>query len=124
MKLNLTFLFAFIGLVSIAQVNQVDSQGRKQGKWEKVHPGTRVFIYRGEFKDDKPVGKFVYYYKSSKTKAVINHNALKKGRSVAYFYHESTGKAISIGIYNNLKKPEKSTTPIMAHGTASGQLLD
>jgi len=117
MKLNLTFLFAFIGLVSFAQVNQVDGQGRKQGKWEKVHPGTRVFMYRGEFKDDKPVGKFVYFYKSSKTKAIINHNVIKQGRSVAYFYHEETGKALSVGIYTNMKKDS-----VWQNFTPSGRL--
>ena len=117
MKLNLIFLFAFIGFVSFAQVNQVDSKGRKQGKWEKVHPGTRVFMSRGEFKDNKPVGKFVYFYKSSKTKAVVNHNALRTGRSVAYLYHESTGKAMSIGIYSNLKKDS-----VWQNFTPSGRL--
>lgn len=104
MRLNLTFFFGFIGLVSFAQVNQVDSQGRKQGKWEKVHPETAVFMYRGEFKDDKPIGKFVYFYPSSKTKAIMNHNVVKTGRSVAFFYHEETGKPMSIGIYTNMKK--------------------
>ena len=104
MRLNLTFLFAFIGLVSFAQVNQVDSKGLKQGKWEKVHEGTRVFMYRGEFKDDKPIGKFVYFYPSSKTKAIINHNVGTEGRSVAFFYHEATERAMSIGIYTDMKK--------------------
>lgn len=113
MKRNLTFLFVFIGLVSFAQVNQVDSQGRKQGKWEKVHPGTRVFMYKGEFKDDKPIGKFVYYYPSSKTKAIINHNVNREGRSVAFFYHEETTKAMTIGIYIDMKKDSiwRSYTP-------------
>ena len=85
------------------EVNQVDSRGRKQGKWEKVYPGTKVYMYRGQFKDDKPVGKFTYFYKSSKVKAVIKHNEIKAGRSVAYYYHE-TGVLMSHGIYTNMKK--------------------
>ena len=117
MRFSLLFIFTIVGLAGTAQVNQVDSQGRKQGKWEKVYEGTRVYMYRGEFKDDKPVGKFVYFYKSSKTKAIINHNAIEKGRSVAFFYHEETGKAMSYGIYRNMKKDS-----IWANFTPSGRL--
>lgn len=84
-----------------AQVNQVDSKGRKQGKWEKVYPGTRIYVYRGEFKDDKPIGTFVYFYKSGKSKAVIEHS--NTSRSFGYFYHE-TGGVMSYGRYTNLKK--------------------
>jgi antitoxin component YwqK of YwqJK toxin-antitoxin module len=87
--------------IALGQVNQVDAKGRKQGTWEKVHPGTRVYIYRGEFKDDKPIGTFSYYYKSSKVKAVIVHN--ENGRSEGYYYHE-TGGLVSYGIFTDLKK--------------------
>lgn len=89
------------GLLS-AQVNQVDAQGRKQGPWEKVYPGTRVYEYRGQFKDDKPVGKFSYFYKSSKVKAIIKHDD-NSDRAEAFFYHEN-GVIMSHGIYRNMKK--------------------
>jgi antitoxin component YwqK of YwqJK toxin-antitoxin module len=58
-------------------------------------------MYKGEFKDDKPIGTFYYFYKSGKSKAVIEHS--NTARSVGYFYHE-TGGVMSFGIYNNLKK--------------------
>ena len=101
MKRYLTLVICLLSLSLFAQVNQTDSKGRKQGKWEKVHPGTRVYMYRGEFKDDKPVGTFVYFYKSGKSKAVIEHS--ETSRSAGYFYHE-TGGVMSYGIYTNLKK--------------------
>ena len=69
MKIKLTLLVVLLAGTGFAQINQVDSQGRKQGKWEKTHPESAVYQYRGEFKDDKPVGKFTYYYESSKVKA-------------------------------------------------------
>jgi len=103
MKYSLSIGFGLIALMSFGQVNQVDSQGRKQGKWEKVYPGTKVYVYRGEFTDDNPVGKFSYFYKSSKVKAIIKHNEITAGRSVAYYYHEN-GVLMSHGIYKNLKK--------------------
>jgi antitoxin component YwqK of YwqJK toxin-antitoxin module len=96
-------LFLFLGLIGLVhgQVNQVDSKGRKQGVWEKVYPGTVVYQYRGQFKDDKPVGKFTYFYQSSKVKAVINHEV--SGRSEAFYYHDN-GALMSHGIFRNLQK--------------------
>ncbi len=96
MKCSLFLFVAFFGLVTTAQVNEVDDQGRKQGKWEKLYEGTRVYMYRGQFKDDIPVGKFVYFYRSQKVKAVINHNVVETGRSVAFYYHEENGKTMLV----------------------------
>lgn len=87
---------------SFGQLNQTDAQGRKQGKWAKTYPGTRVYQYKGQFKDDKPVGKFQYFYKSNKPKAIIEHDE-NSNRSVAYFYHEN-GRLLSYGIYRNQQK--------------------
>lgn len=83
-------------------VNQKDAKGRKQGKWEKKYPKSNAYEYKGEFKDDKPVGTFTYYYPSSKVKAVIVHN-VATGRSVATMYHES-GVLFAKGIYKNQLK--------------------
>ena len=101
MKSYLTLLICLLSLSALAQVNKTDPKGRKQGVWEKVYPGTRVYMYRGEFKDDKPIGTFVYFYKSGKSKAVIEHS--ETSRSTGFFYHE-TGGVMSYGIYTNLKK--------------------
>ena len=102
MKFKLSFLFCLSILVAQAQDNRVDAQGRKQGEWGKVYEGTRVYQYRGQFKDDKPVGKFTYFYKSSKVKAVVNH-VEGSNRSAAYYYHEN-GAFMSHGIYINQLK--------------------
>ena len=101
MRSYFTLLMCLLSVSAFAQVNQTDARGKKQGKWEKVYPGTRVYMYRGQFKNDKPIGTFVYFYKSGKSKAVIEHS--ETSRSEGYFYHE-TGGVMSYGIYNNLKK--------------------
>ncbi len=101
MKVYLSLFICLLSLSLFAQVNQTDAKGKKQGVWEKVYPGTRVYMYRGEFKDDKPIGTFTYFYKSGKTKAVIEHS--NTPRSMGYFYHE-TGGVMSYGIYINQKK--------------------
>lgn len=102
MKQFLFCIFLIVGSVSFGQINQTDAQGRKQGKWQKIYPGTRVYQYKGQFKDDKPIGTFYYYHKNNRPKAIIKHES-KLNRSVATFYHE-TGGVISHGIYRNQKK--------------------
>lgn len=99
------FLIGFLLLSFVAsgqEVNQVDAKGRKQGAWAKTYPNSRVYQYKGQFKDDKPVGTFTYFYESTKVKAIIKHDA-SSTRSVAYYYHEN-GNLMSHGIYRDMKK--------------------
>ena len=107
-------LIFFSGLL-FGQINQKDAKGRKQGVWSKTYPRSKAIEYTGQFKDDKPVGIFNYYYLSSKKKAIIVHEE-GTGRSVATFYHE-TGGVMSKGIYRNLKKDS-----VWLNYTPSGRL--
>lgn len=84
------------------QVNEVDAKGRKQGDWGKFYEGTKIPIYIGQFKDDKPVGTFTYYYPTNKIKAIIKHDE-NSSRSEAYLYHDNK-KLMAFGIYRNQKK--------------------
>lgn len=102
MKNFLTLIIVFVGFALFGQINQVDTKGRKQGAWSKNHPNSHVLQYKGQFKDDKPVGTFTYYYTSGKVKAVVKHDA-NSVRSTAYFYHEN-GNVMSYGIYKDMKK--------------------
>jgi antitoxin component YwqK of YwqJK toxin-antitoxin module len=101
MKLVLAIIFIPLFLFS-QELNQVDSKGRKQGSWAKTYPNSRVYQYKGQFKDDKPIGTFTYFYESTKVKAIIKHNA-NSNRSEAFFYHEN-GNLMSYGIYRDMKK--------------------
>jgi antitoxin component YwqK of YwqJK toxin-antitoxin module len=100
MKYNYFILF-FICSFSFGQ-NVIDAKGKKQGSWSKTYPNSRIFQYKGQFKNDKPVGMFTYYYPSNTVKAVINHGN-DASRSVSNMYHEN-GKLMSVGIYRNLRK--------------------
>ena len=82
--------------------NKIDEKGRKQGPWQKTLPKSKVLQYKGQFKDDKPVGTFTYYYPSNSIQAVIKHDP-NSTRSVAIFYFEN-GVVLSKGIYQNMKK--------------------
>ncbi len=82
--------------------NKIDEKVRKQGPWQKILPKSKVLQYKGQFKDDKPVGTFTYYYPSNSIQAVIKHDP-NSTRSVAIFYFEN-GVVLSKGIYQNMKK--------------------
>ncbi len=101
MKIVLNVIFQLFVCVLVAQ-NVTDAKGLKQGPWAKKYQGTSIYEYKGQFKDNLPVGTFTYYYKNTKLKAIINHGEGSK-RSEAIFYHEN-GVVMSKGIYRNLKK--------------------
>lgn len=101
---RLLFLITLLFLLpySYGQVNEVDSKGRKQGDWVKFYEGTKIPIYIGQFKDDKPVGTFTYYYSNNKVKAIVKHDE-NSNRSEAYLYHDNK-KLMAFGIYINEEK--------------------
>lgn len=101
MRFLIVIVLCCVSFLGSAQ-NLTDSKGRKQGPWSKTYPGTKVIQYKGEFKDDVPVGTFTYYYENAKVKAIIKHGEGAK-RSEAFFYHDNS-KLMSYGIYRNQKK--------------------
>lgn len=110
----ITFIFSFLVFGLVGQLNQTDARGRKQGEWKKYHPSSNVPAYVGQFKDDKPIGTFTYYYPSNKVKAVITH--AENGRSEAYMYHENK-KLMAHGIYHHQKKDS-----VWTHYSPNGRL--
>lgn len=99
---SLGVVFLFIASFSFAQINQVDAKGWKQGLWYKNYPGTKIHIYEGTFKDDKPVGIFKYYYESGALKAVVDNKPNSKLSMVKmYFENEAL---MSEGCYWEQKK--------------------
>lgn len=102
MKTLILFITALLSTIGIAQVNQVDANGKKQGVWKKAYENNAVYRYVGQFKDDKPYGKFVYYYESGDVEAVI---LFSDDGSVGYskMYHES-GYMMARGKYVNQEK--------------------
>lgn len=98
----LVFFLSFVGFASFGQINQKDAQGRKQGVWKKPYQSSSAFQYVGQFKNDKPVGSFTYFYESGKTKAKIDF--LDDGKtSYAKLYHE-TGYLMARGKYIDQQK--------------------
>ncbi|PWH81865.1 toxin-antitoxin system YwqK family antitoxin [Brumimicrobium oceani] len=99
--ISLTLMLS-LSVFSFSQINQVDAQGRKQGEWAKTYDDSDGLRYKGQFKNDKPVGKFIYYYPNNKIRSIITHDE-NSDRSEAYFYHPSS-ELIAHGIYRGKEK--------------------
>jgi antitoxin component YwqK of YwqJK toxin-antitoxin module len=104
------FLFLFIFLISVwgyaqqptEKINQKDSQGRKQGTWKVPYKHVKAYRYVGQFKDDIPYGKFVYYYENKTVQAVVHFS--DNGKTTrSQMYHKS-GYLMAKGKYIDQKK--------------------
>ncbi|MBI4946461.1 MAG: toxin-antitoxin system YwqK family antitoxin [Bacteroidetes bacterium] len=71
-KAILLLLFILSSVVLFGQsssLNQIDKNGKKQGHWIKKDEHDRP-IYEGDFKDNKPIGEFKYYYDTGELKTI------------------------------------------------------
>ncbi len=81
--------------------NKTDASGKKQGHWIK-YDANKKKIFDGNFLNDKPIGKFTYYYPSGEIKAI---NTFMKNSTVSYAeYYHLTGKIMGKGKYVNEQK--------------------
>jgi antitoxin component YwqK of YwqJK toxin-antitoxin module len=85
---NLVLLFC----VSLSQLifsqNKIDEKGKKQGQWVKTYPNSKAIEFKGQFKDDKPYGEFVYFFQSGKIKARTNFIE-NSSSSYSVLFHEN-----------------------------------
>ena len=82
------------------EFNQKDENGLKQGSWKKLYKNGRV-RYEGQFKDDKPVGLFKYYYENGDLMATNNH--IGNGTVANHVYHKN-GKIKAKGVFKQQLK--------------------
>lgn len=96
---------AFIFLLSIpmsGQLNQIDSNGLKQGRWVKSYEGGKK-RYEGNFVDDIPVGHFIYYYEREGGIMSEIYYRAKSGIGLAKAYHRN-GVIQAEGVYIGQEK--------------------
>ncbi len=100
MKNLLLIIFTCFTLFVFSQEeNQTDAKGKKQGLWKKYHPNGMI-RYKGNFKDDQPIGEFIYFYDTGKLQVKITHFGTE---SYANNYYE-TGELKATGKYENQLK--------------------
>lgn len=89
---------------SETDLNNIDSQDRKQGHWIKKYSNEST-MYEGYFKDDHPVGEFKRYYENKIIKSLLIYSPDGK-EAVATTYHPN-GYVSSKGTYINQMKEGK-----------------
>ena len=103
MKLKLLAFLLILSSVAMGQLNQVDAQKRKQGKWEVFYENTAQLKYKGQFRDNQPYSIFTYYYPSGRIKAKVNY--IDGGKiTLSQVYHETSGQIKALGKYVDQKK--------------------
>jgi antitoxin component YwqK of YwqJK toxin-antitoxin module len=94
----LILLFLLLPVVALSQINQTDSNGLRQGRWQKKQ-SNGMPMYDGYFKDDKPVGEWKRFHTNGKIKATISYKA---GSDTAFtVLYEETGKKMAEGVFLN-----------------------
>jgi antitoxin component YwqK of YwqJK toxin-antitoxin module len=81
--------------------NQTDSRGLKQGYWKKYYPNGNL-MYKGFFRDDKPVGEMKRYFKSGNLKAILVFNENSYYAKARVYYEDGT--LASEGYYSDSEK--------------------
>tara|TARA_B100000809_G_scaffold263531_1_gene316999 strand:+ start:168 stop:938 length:771 start_codon:yes stop_codon:yes gene_type:complete len=79
--------------------NKIDAKGQKQGEWKKYHKNG-MLRYVGNFKNDKPVGEFKYYYDSGNVQSKIDHKIVSS-YFIAFY---KTGEVKAVGKYIDQKR--------------------
>jgi antitoxin component YwqK of YwqJK toxin-antitoxin module len=98
---NIIILYLFIPVFAFSQTNQTDSNGLRQGFWQKQQANGRL-IYQGNFKDGKPVGEWKRFHMGGQVKALIVYRVDSDSADVQLF--DEWGKKVAEGIYLNEKK--------------------
>ena len=101
----LALVFAIICFSLEAQpdtlFNQTDANHLKQGWWKKNYPNGKL-MYKGFFKNDKPIGPMYRYFESGSLKAVITYDEKSEYAHARLFYED--GQLAAQGVfYNSLK---------------------
>jgi antitoxin component YwqK of YwqJK toxin-antitoxin module len=81
--------------------NQTDAKNLKQGYWKKSYPNGKL-MYKGFFKDNKPVGEMRRYFESGALKALLNYNSKGEYARARLFYEN--GQVAAEGNYFNSTK--------------------
>ena len=105
MKSTLTVLILsmLISVLSAQEsLNQTDDKGRKQGTWVKLHENGKE-RYRGQFKDDVPVGTFFYYDEEGIKESELVYVGEDGVEAKAKFFHKNSA-VMGEGTYRGRKK--------------------
>lgn len=98
---SIFFIFLVLPFISFSQINQIDSNGLRQGLWQKQFPNGKL-IYEGNFKDGKPVGEWKRFHQSGQEKARISYSENPDSAFIRLF--DLRGEKVAEGNYFNERK--------------------
>lgn len=102
MKQSFLFLVLMLScLFSVKAQNVTDKQGLRQGKWTGTY-SNGALRYRGQFRNGKPYGTFIYYYPAGMKKAEMVYSDNGRKAHVTTYYLD--GKKMAEGYYFDKKK--------------------
>lgn len=107
-NLTLVLFFSIFTNYLYAQgdYNKTDDLGRKQGKWMEFYENGQL-RYTGKFKNNEPVGEFVYYSAEGTMIGRGNYHDKKK-QGKWEFFSEDNGALILLEHYDNGVLVDKS----------------
>ncbi len=129
----ITFLISVIAIAQTDTVfNQTDANKLKQGWWKKSYPDGKL-MYKGFFRDNKPVGEMRRYYETGALKASLNYDS--KGEYARARLMYADGQVAATGNFvNSLKDSTWSyysyydhsltTREIYAKGKRNGTMVN
>lgn len=94
-------IFIILPFLSFSQINQIDSNGLRQGLWKKEQSNGQL-MYEGYFKDGKPVGEWKRFHEGGQVKAIIKYDEESDSAFVQLF--DVWQKKVAEGNYLNEKK--------------------
>ncbi len=81
--------------------NQLDEKGLKQGFWQKPYPNGKL-MYKGEFKDNKPVGIMKRYYENGTIQAIMQFDDTGEYTKAKLYYED--GELSAEGNFHQMQK--------------------
>ena len=100
-KLILGLLFSVIMVIPATAQNRSDDRGLRQGKWTGTYSNGAI-RYKGQFRNGKPFGTFLYYYPTGTLKAKMIY--ADSGHIARVTTYHLNGKPMAAGKYIDRKK--------------------
>lgn len=90
---RLLLIFSLLCITTLAfSQNITDEQGHKQGPWARKYPNGNL-MYKGTFKDDRPVGLFKRYNEDGILLSELNYSDKKDEVAATFYYTDGTKAA-------------------------------
>ena len=96
MRFFLLILITLSISVNAQDINQLNTNGKKQGIWKKNYDNGNL-RYSGQFNNDIPIGIFYYYYKSGELQ--LEKEFFHKGKAAATYIFYKNGNLKASGLY-------------------------